>query len=663
MTLKDTSASAAPRGTVGKLPLTLSVVLTTVMVGTLLWFSRYGFDFTDESFYLVWMSSPFNYSVSATQFGFIYHPLYSILGGDIARLRQANIIIIFSLAWCVCDLYLKHLMPQSPELTYVRPAISAAIATSSLVALVFGGMWMPTPSYNSLAFQGLLVITIGLLLAEKSTYWESNLGWVLIGLGGWLAFMAKPTTAAAAGVAVILYLLLAGKLTLRLMVAPLSFLLLLAVSAFAIDGSVISFVERNQGDLELGRLLQLELSFESLWRLEPFQLQSATTEIFWIAVLVAIAGFLVSLLTIARSGIVVTMIQVLIFVVGLASIYFIYEQSTTPDRLQNLLLGAVLIAAIPIAIATITRSGFFFSVMQVLTIIVSLAYYHHLTDQAVTFELMQDLLQSAALFAAIAIGFVVFKQNAIQAIPFTTWAWVLPFVAFPYAYAFGTNNNYWVPIACAGLFLVLIALTVLSHLAHRNEFPRLVLTLAILVQIISAALLVNGLKFPYRQPSQLHSNDYPIDFGKQGGRLLLTQSSGKYISAARDIAFRAGLASGTPMIDLTGRSPGMLHVLGANSLGSAWLIGGYPGSAQFVEAALRSVRCDQFAEAWMLTELKGPRAIPESVLASSGANLLDDFEVAGVLESPDGYTQKILKPTRSKDVATSACRDRRANLS
>lgn len=187
--------------------------------------------------------------------------------------------------------------------------------------------------------------------------------------------------------------------------------------------------------------------------------------------------------------------------------------------------------------------------------------------------------------------------------------------------------------------------------------------MAILVQIISAALLVNGLKFPYRQPGQLHSNDYPIDFGKQGGRLLLTQSSGKYISAARDIAFRAGLASGTPMIDLTGRSPGMLHVLGANSLGSAWLIGGYPGSAQFVEAALRSVRCDQFAEAWMLTELKGPRAIPESVLASSGANLLDDFEVAGVLESPDGYTQKILKPTRSKDVATSACRDRRANLS
>lgn len=633
------------------------------MVGTLLWFSRYGFDFTDESFYLVWMSSPFNYSVSTTQFGFIYHPLYSIFGGDIAGLRQANIIIIFGLAWCVCDLFLKHLMPQSPELTYVCPAISAAIATSSLVVLVFGGMWLPTPSYNSLAFQGLLVIMIGLLLAEKSTYWESSLGWMLIGLGGWLAFMAKPTTAATAGVAVILYLLLAGKLTLRMLVAPLSFLLLLVVSAFAIDGSVISFVERNQGDLELGRLLQLELSFGHLWRLESFQLQSATTEIFWIAVLAAISGFLVSLLTIARSEIVVAMMQVLIFVVGLASIYYVYDQSTTPDRLQNLLLGAVLIAAIPIGIATLTRSGFFLSAMQVLTIIISLAYYHRLTDQAITFELMQDLLQSAALFAAIAIGFVALKPNAVQAIPFATWAWALPFVVFPYAYAFGTNNNYWVPIASAGLFFVLIALTVLSHIAHRNEFPRLVLTLAIVVQVVSAALLVNGLKFPYRQPSQLHNNDYPVDFGKQGGHLLLTQSSGKYISAARDIAFRAGFARGNPMIDMTGRSPGMLHVLGANSVGSAWLIGGYPGSAQFVETALRSVRCDQFAEAWLLTEPKGPRAIPESVLVSSGANLLDDFEVAGVLESPDGYVQKILKPTRSKDAATAACRDRRANHS
>jgi hypothetical protein len=646
---------------VGKLPLTLSIVLTAVMVGTLLWFSGYGFDFTDESFYLVWMSSPFNYSVSTTQFGFIYHPLYRILGGDIAGLRQANIIIIFSLAWCVCDLFLKQLIPQLPEASYVRPAIAAAIATSSLVALVFGGMWMPTPSYNSLAFQGLLVITIGLLLAEKLAYWESNLGWVLIGLGGWLAFVAKPSTAAAAGVAVILYLLLAGKLTLRLLVAPLIFLLLLVFSALAIDGSVIAFIERNQGDLELAKLLQPGFSFELLWRLEPFQLQSGTTKIFWIAVLAAIAGFLVSLLTIARSGIVVAIMQVLIIVVGLASIYHIYDQSTTPDRLQNLLLGAVLIAAIPIGISTLTRSGFFLSTMQVLTIVVSLAYYHRLTDQAVTFELMQNLLQSVALFAAIAIGFVVFKSKSIHAIPFATWALVLPFVVFPYAYAFGTNNNYWVPIGCAGLFFVLIALTLLCHLAHREEFPRLVLTLAIVVQVISAALLVNGLKFPYRQPSQLHNNDFPIDFGKQGGRLLLTQSSGKYISAARDIAFRAGLAKGTPMIDMTGRSPGMLHVLGANSVGSAWLIGGYPGSAQFVETALRSVRCDQLAETWLLTEPKGPRAIPESVLASFGANMLDDFEVAGVLDSPDGYTQKILKPTRSKDAATAACRDRRAN--
>jgi len=39
---------------------------------------------------LTWASNPFICDFSTTQFGFIYHPLYVLLGGDIATLRQAT---------------------------------------------------------------------------------------------------------------------------------------------------------------------------------------------------------------------------------------------------------------------------------------------------------------------------------------------------------------------------------------------------------------------------------------------------------------------------------------------------------------------------------------------------------------------------------------------
>jgi hypothetical protein len=59
--------------------------------------------------------------------------------------------------------------------------------------------WLPSPSYKSLAIQSLFIAAIGLLLAENNFSRASLSGWGLIGFSGWLAFMAKPTTAVALG--------------------------------------------------------------------------------------------------------------------------------------------------------------------------------------------------------------------------------------------------------------------------------------------------------------------------------------------------------------------------------------------------------------------------------------------------------------------------------
>lgn len=49
-------------------------------------------------------------------------------------------------------------------------------------------LWLPTPSYNSLALQGILVCVIGWLLAEKTTAGSGPFGWERGGrvLAGWV---------------------------------------------------------------------------------------------------------------------------------------------------------------------------------------------------------------------------------------------------------------------------------------------------------------------------------------------------------------------------------------------------------------------------------------------------------------------------------------------
>lgn len=661
MLLHRPRAFVGGAGVVGRLPLALSVILTAAILFSLLWFSKYGLDFTDESFYLVWMSNPFNYPFSITQFGFIYYPLYSLFGGDIAALRQVNIVLIFGLAWIVCDLLLKGLMFQASEPTYVRPAISAAIATSSLVVLIFAGLWLPTPSYNTLAFKGLLIVTIGMLLAGKVASRSSNLGWLLIGLGGWLAFMAKPSTAAAAGFAVTVYVLVSGRLTLRALIAPFSFMIFLLITAYVLDGSIATFIDRHRIGLEFASILGGGHTVENLFRLDVFQLQMPLTEVFWIVFLMAIFWFVISLLKIESAGFLVSVMQVLLVVIGVSGIYLFLTQTTAIDVYQNLILGAVLFAVIPIGIVALSRLSFLPLPVQVLIIVTGFAYYYQVRGQVVTFDLARNLLQGAALLAVVVIVFMFAQVRSFRELPLGYWALLFPFTGFIYAYAFGTINNYWDLIGGAGLFFVLLGIVFLAHLAGTKEFPRLLLTLAIFVQLLTGGLLAKALESPYRQPNPLYKNNYSIDLGQQGGQLILAQSAGSYIQTVLDIASQSGFTQGTPMIDMTGHSPGILHILGAKSVGLAWSLGGYPGSARYVTTALMSVPCEQLVDAWLIAEPKGSRSIPEVVLASFGASYFNNFEIVGEAVSPDGQIQQFLKPTRSQEAAATACRDKRLN--
>jgi len=588
--------------------LIVSAICTVAVLGMVLWYSRYGIDFTDESFYLVWMANPFNYKVSVTQFGFIYHPLYELLDGNIAALIQANILITFCLAWVLCKIFLKNVFGSQVLRGAPGLVIAGSIATVVTSSLIFSGLWLPAPSYNSLALQALLVAAIGLLLADKQSARTSLAGWILIGIGGWLAFMAKPTTAAALGLCVAFYLLAARKFSIRLLAISLVTAAgLLVLSALAIDGSIIAFVYRLKGGFELSNTLGGGHTFAQLLRLDDFQL-----------------GERAKFLLVDATA-----------VISLAA-YFLQVENKWLRR-----CGAL----ISIGFAS-----------------ASLVIIFGFTHQTLNAGPFQCLLLWAVPMGAILAGVASSRFKCLFQISRPRWALALSFLVFPHIYAFGTNNNYWSTGALAGLFWILAGLVLLSPIARNPRLPTLLLSLGLAVQLLTVVQIQTGIEAPYRQPQPLRENDVTLEIGKPGSTLIIPKAFGQYLADTVNTAKQAGFKTGTPMIDLSGQSPGILYAIGASSIGQPWTIGGYPGSDKLAVIMLKMVPCEEISKAWLLVEPDGPRKISPEILFSLGANLATDFEIVGTFKTAEGAggykeirAQQLLRPVRSVENAMRAC--------
>jgi hypothetical protein len=119
------------------------------------------------------------------------------------------------------------------------------------------------------------------------------------------------------------------------------------------------------------------------------------------------------------------------------------------------------------------------------------------------------------------------------------------------------------------------------------------------------------------------------------------------VVAARE----AGFKPTTPMIDLFGQSPRILYSIGAENIGQAWTIGGYPDSLKLAETAIVSTPCEKISTAWILSEQDGPRSIPTELMIRLGADFPDSYKHVGTWQTAEGAggypnprTQDLYKP-------------------
>ena len=579
------------------------------LVGWLLWWVRFGIDFADEGFYLVWLSTPFKYPVSLSQFGYIYHPLYELMNGDIATLRQANVLLTFSLAWVLCFVYLTEIFGHRAFHTLKQCVIAAAIATASLC---FFTLWLPTPNYNSLNFQALIIAMIGLVMAKRHFSATSMLGWVLLGVGGWLAFMAKPTSAAALALFALLYLIGSRKLSLiGLSSSILTAAVLTAFFAVLVDGSVLGFRDRMLEGMRLAKLVSPDHDALKILRLGDIRF--------------------------SRD-------EVNHLVIGTIGLVVFVQLSRFRTRSQTVLW----VASFSLAASTVL--WVVFEATQ--TIFRSTLWVHLLVLLVPIASLLIGLLNGR------------FKEtSAIQKNP--PWALFIVSMAFPYAFAFGTGGNYWTYAGFVSLFWILASL---NFIQSANPDGRLfpLISIAVCAEVLAGLILLVPMQEPYYQPHSLRNSNFKIDIGKPGSTLIIPATYGNYISRVMEQAKRGGFEPGMPVIDLTGHSPGVLYALQASSVGSAWFYGNFVNTRKTAETAtieiLKSVDCDEIARSWLLLEPDGPVKISSEVLKVFGADAATDYLAVGDFPtetSLGGFgkiqRQKLLKPARQTAVATAEC--------
>lgn len=594
----------------GRLLAVVAAIGSVAIMGAMLRFSSFGIDFTDEGYYLVSIATPDLYPSSTTEFGFVYHPLFEMLGSDIVRLRQVNILLTFLLAWVLADLVLRRVMTADVMARWQRWCASSAIATASL--LVFA-LWLLTPSYNSLGLQGLTLVAIGLLVTPAASLRAELVGGIVIGLGATAALLAKPTTGAAAAALVVVAVGLSrGHRLRRLFTAGGASIVFTVICAFAIDGSVGAFVSRLSDGARLLGLMGSAHTIADTLRIDPFR---PGERLYGLALVVIVLMVVIWQAMRVRALVVRAGLVVLGLLAGLAGVWLMRGSA-------GLFLG--------------------------------------ITNQVRLMVLFAVPLGAAAV-AMLTVG-----PRGLKKIGMPEWGLALVLLLLPLAYAIGSNVNYWRVAGAAAVFWVLAGLILLVPLREVSAAVPLVMVVGIATQALSVLLIGYGAQSPYRQPHPVQDFEASIRIEPGVTRLRVDRGFASYLQKALRGAEDAGFGRGTPVIDLSGKSPTLLYALGAKSLGQPWIIGGYPGSGALAVASLRLGSCKDLGAAWLLVEPTGQRKLPDSVLTAFGADVAKDYQIAAQWSTAPGTAgfaepqkQLLLKPTRSTPEALDACRSAR----
>ncbi|KRE43819.1 hypothetical protein [Knoellia sp. Soil729] len=173
-------------------------VAATASLAILLWSLPRGLDLTDEGYYLTEIAHPGDSTATALLFGWVWHPVYAVLGGSVVGLRLVSSGLV---ALLTASLTLAVLRLAPSRTRPGRFAVACVCAVAVALAFLPMSTLPATPSYNTLTWLAMAAAALGCVWAWSGR--RPMLGGALVGAAGAAAVMGKPTTALVLGAAVL----------------------------------------------------------------------------------------------------------------------------------------------------------------------------------------------------------------------------------------------------------------------------------------------------------------------------------------------------------------------------------------------------------------------------------------------------------------------------
>jgi hypothetical protein len=436
-----------------------------------------------------------------------------------------------------------------------------------------------TPNYNTLTYQAMVLTCIGVVLGLQLGR-SGVAGWVLAGAGGWLVFLAKPTSALVLALLVPLIALIeCRRRILTTAVAMAGGLLVAAgvtLAGYAMTPTdLVNLLSRG---VEIAEALG-EHHLTAMFRLDPFVAPPVDT----VMTLVLTCGAVVLMAALGWRD------------VGPVRVVFGFW-----------LLG--------LAVAT------------VLTV-----------ERALDGELManRDSIQVFLVMAAVFVVVVVPFRESVDLSIGRRVVWILFLAVLPFVYTLGTNNNQVTGAARAGFFVLAAAVCGQGLAAGASGSTRRVQPMLAAAQVLTVLVVVSIVVHPYRQDDlRTATSSVQVAHGSSRSTLQVSDDTRQLLVQIAETVEHAGINRSVGVIDLTGKSPGIIYAMNARALGQAWLIGGYPGSPAAAALALEDVACAELRRAYVLDEPAGPRRIPPTVVEHVGLSFPDGYEVVSEIATP-----------------------------
>ncbi len=525
-----------------------------------------GLDLTDEGLYLLAADPPNASAAWGFPFGWHTHPLYALVGYDIASFRTLGaLILLLSSAW------LGWLLARTLRTDgRLLPALTAVLA--GIASLLYYVSMLRTPSYNWLCLVGIVLASSGLLLAVRQAGRDSTQGiWrqqlvpaAVASIALFITLPAKPS--------VLPMVLLLGLLLLLVLVGWAAAWRWLALAVVLMPVWVLLAVGTKVWPLDFASVLKRAFQMPSF---DPGQTPKIALQEALLAprdAAAVVGGLANGPALLLLAGAVALGIPLLLrrrwF--GLRLIGF---AAVTVDALG--------IAGVPIP--TVNAGGKPFGLAQV----------------TLTTALLPVLLATVAVVwrlnepAAAGPGRRLTRAQASAVL-------AVFLVLLALVFGFGSDNGIYGQAALAGGLLLLAAGVVALGLESRRDALTVLLAVLIASVLFVGAGLVGGWRFPQRQ-APLAEQTVTTQIGTHGAQLDLDPKTSQTLNELRA---SKGWTPGTPLVDVSYTwNPAVGYAIGAGVPESLMLtIYGYSGTHDVTAFHLRGPYLDfPFKDAWVLT--------------------------------------------------------------